>query len=275
MRLEASSDTTALSYWLNWRVVLCAAWVLMPTVISSLTRRKYECLDQLKSDIGESQQDRAWISHEDKAWRTCLKEIHPIWLLAYRVIAFCLLLGTIVVKVVVNGGLIFFYYTQLHLVKPFILLVVLIPVSLCTRTNCESLLSVYECYQYNLISIGDLNDHGLYLPLTYREITNKSKGRSVSDSREGNCVFQVAGICSYVFEVIFQMNDGAVMLTDSVYWFIIFPCPSPFLDLSSPYAPLWYFLMALIHVPCYGIFALIVHIKLYLLSKWFPLSYQF
>ncbi|KAG7981987.1 hypothetical protein I3843_04G026000 [Carya illinoinensis] len=251
MRLEASSDNTALSYWLNWRVVLCAAWVLMPT------------------------QDRAWISHEDKAWRTCLKEIHPIWLLAYRVIAFCLLLGTIVVKEVVNGGLIFFYYTQLHLVKPFILLVVLIPVSLCTRTNYESLLSVYECYQYNLISSGDLNDHGLYLPLTYREITNKSKGRSVSDSREGNCVFQVAGICSYVFEVIFQMNDGAVMLTDSVYWFIIFPCPSPFLDLSSPYAPLWYFLMALIHVPCYGIFALIVHIKLYLLSKWFPLSYQF
>ncbi|KAG6716040.1 hypothetical protein I3842_04G027300 [Carya illinoinensis] len=263
MRLEASSDTTALSYWLNWRVVLCAAWVLMPT------------------------QDRAWISHEDKAWRTCLKEIHPIWLLAYRVIAFCLLLGTIVVKVVVNGGLIFFYYTQLHLVKPFILLVVLIPVSLCTRTNYESLLSVYECYQYNLISSGDLNDHGLYLPLTYREITNKSKGRSVSDSREGNCVFQVAGICSYVFEVIFQMSANMhtlnarvplLRISFFVLWtgaFVLFQCPSPFLDLSSPYAPLWYFLMALIHVPCYGIFALIVHIKLYLLSKWFPLSYQF
>uniref|UniRef100_A0A7N2QZS6 Uncharacterized protein n=1 Tax=Quercus lobata TaxID=97700 RepID=A0A7N2QZS6_QUELO len=137
------------------------------------------------------------------------------------------------------------------------------------------------------------------------------------------------------------MNAGAVMLTDSVYWCIIFPflttqdynlniitvnmhtlnavlllgdtalnclvisrvplyrisffviwtgvyvivqwiihaCvsiwwPYPFLDLSSPYAPLWYLLIASMHIPCYGVFSLIVELKHYLLSKRFPESYQ-
>uniref|UniRef100_A0A803QJ03 Reverse transcriptase Ty1/copia-type domain-containing protein n=1 Tax=Cannabis sativa TaxID=3483 RepID=A0A803QJ03_CANSA len=132
------------------------------------------------------------------------------------------------------------------------------------------------------------------------------------------------------------MNAGAVMLTDSVFWFIIVPfltikdynlsfmnvnlhsfnailllgdtalnclqvpafritffilwtgafvifqwiihaCvsfwwPYPFLDLSSPYAPVWYLLVAVMHIPCYGSFVLIVKMKRYLLTKWFPLS---
>lgn len=212
--------------------------------------------------------------------------------------------------------------------------------------SCGSLLSVYGCYQYHLISSRDLDvrhvgrdaEHGSYVPLTYRERTHIHKARSVSGSREENCFFQAAAVCSYVFEVLFQMNAGAVMLTDCVYWFIIFPVltindynlnvmtvnmhtlnavlllgdtalnclrvpffrisffilwtgvfiifqwiihafvsirwPYPFLDLSSPYAPLWYLLMAVMHLPCYGSFALIVKVKLYLLSKWFPLSYQ-
>ncbi|KAJ8750100.1 hypothetical protein K2173_014015 [Erythroxylum novogranatense] len=50
--------------------------------------------------------------------------------------------------------------------------------------------------------------------------------------------------------------------------------PYPFLDLSSPYAPLWYLLMALLHLPCYGIFLLIVKLKHHMLSKWFPLYYH-
>ncbi|XP_059451778.1 uncharacterized protein LOC132182526 [Corylus avellana] len=45
--------------------------------------------------------------------------------------------------------------------------------------------------------------------------------------------------------------------------------PYPFLDLSSPYAPIWCLLMALMHLPYYGIFALIVKVQLYLLSKLF------
>uniref|UniRef100_A0A2N9HXN2 Uncharacterized protein n=1 Tax=Fagus sylvatica TaxID=28930 RepID=A0A2N9HXN2_FAGSY len=268
---EVTADITTLSYWLNWRVLLCAVWVLMPMVIASFMIWKYESLDHLKSDRGETQQDKNQIPHYCKAWRPCLKEVHPIWLLAFRLFAFCLLLGTLIVKVVVNGAVIFYYYTQ----------------------------------DLNVHHVGTDEEQGSYVPLTFGETTNISKDRRVSDPQEKNCVFQAAGILSYVFEVMFQMNAGAVMLTDSVYWCIIFPfltikdydlnvmtvnmhtlnavlllgdaalnclrvpffrisffvlwtgvyvivqwiihtCvsiwwPYPFLDLSSPYAPLWIF----------------------------------
>ncbi|KAJ6796109.1 Uncharacterized protein M6B38_221965 [Iris pallida] len=37
--------------------------------------------------------------------------------------------------------------------------------------------------------------------------------------------------------------------------------PYPFLELANPWAPLWYFCMALVHIPCYGIYVLIVKAK--------------
>jgi hypothetical protein len=112
MQLEVTADTTALSYWLHWRVLLCAVWVVTSMFVALLMIWKYEYLDRLKYDRVETQLDINQISCDNKAWRPCLKGIHPIWLLAFRIIAFCLLLGTLVAKVLVNGGHIFFYYTQ-------------------------------------------------------------------------------------------------------------------------------------------------------------------
>lgn len=43
------------------------------------------------------------------------------------------------------------------------------------------------------------------MPLTFDETTNISKDRRVSDPQDKNCVFQAAGILSYVFEVMFQV----------------------------------------------------------------------
>ncbi|XP_024975844.1 uncharacterized protein LOC112513720 isoform X2 [Cynara cardunculus var. scolymus] len=50
--------------------------------------------------------------------------------------------------------------------------------------------------------------------------------------------------------------------------------PYPFLDLSMEYAPLWYLIVALLHLPCYSIFYLVVKLKHYTLSRWFHQSYQ-
>ncbi|XP_039047425.1 uncharacterized protein LOC120187902 [Hibiscus syriacus] len=178
-------------------------------------------------------------------------------------------------------------------------------------------------------------EQGYYTPLTNRK--DKNVLRKALNPQEKCNLSQAAGISSYLFQVIFQTNAGAVMLTDLIYWCLIFPfltiedytlnfmtvklhtlnvilllgdtalnslwfpwfrisyfvlwtgafvifhwilhaCvsiwwPYPFLDLSSPNAPLWYGLLAIMHIPCYGIFALIVKTKHYLLSKWFPQSY--
>ncbi|XWS32747.1 hypothetical protein CRYUN_Cryun22dG0016100 [Craigia yunnanensis] len=68
-----------------------------------------------------------------------------------------------------------------------------------------------------------------------------------------------------------KMNDPASWIIHacvSIWW------PYPFLGLSSPIAPLWYCFLAFMHLPCNGLFALIVNTKHYLLSKWFPQSYR-
>ncbi|XP_073113688.1 uncharacterized protein [Elaeis guineensis] len=46
--------------------------------------------------------------------------------------------------------------------------------------------------------------------------------------------------------------------------------PYPFLELATPWAPLWYFCMALIHIPCYALYWLIVKAKNTFLPKVFP-----
>lgn len=53
------------------------------------------------------------------------------------------------------------------------------------------------------------------LTLTYREATNLSKARRVSDPQGKNRVFQAAGILSYVFEVLFQVAC-LLRITESV-----------------------------------------------------------
>nr|GMD22045.1 uncharacterized protein LOC109182898 isoform X1 [Ipomoea batatas] len=49
--------------------------------------------------------------------------------------------------------------------------------------------------------------------------------------------------------------------------------PYPFLDLSTPWAPLWYFALALVHIPCYGIYVLLIKLKDGILSRMFAEAY--
>ncbi|KAK3032106.1 hypothetical protein RJ639_036320 [Escallonia herrerae] len=245
-----------------------------------------------------------------------MKEIRPVYLMAFRIIAFSLLLGTLIAEVVVYGGGINYYYTQwtLTLVTVYF--------------GFGSLFSIYGCFQSQIKCsarhLAEDAEKGSYVPLTCGGNYNGSKLlRDSNQQGQGkSSILQVDVICGNAFQVMFQMTAGAVMLTDCVYWSLIFPfltildydvnivspyrltvlahslnmicllgetalnClwilhafvsigwPYPFLELSSPYAPLWYLLVAVLHVPCYGMFAVAVKIKYFLLSRWFPESYQ-
>lgn len=49
--------------------------------------------------------------------------------------------------------------------------------------------------------------------------------------------------------------------------------PYPFLELATPWAPAWYIAMAVVHVPCYFLYWLLVKAKNSFFPKWFPHAY--
>lgn len=209
------SDTTALSYWLNWRVLVCGIWVSASMIIAAFIIWKYENWNhakcKLKHDRRGAQEQLPQLSYDDGAWRTCLKQIHPIWLLAFRVISFALFLAILIIDVVGHGAAILFYYTQ------WTFTLVTIYFGLGTA------LSIYGCcqrhkirMQFHVSRVGIDSVEESNLPLSHGEETCIVV-RTEDFCRSG------AGVWGFIFQVIFQVIAGAVVLTDCIYWSVIFP----------------------------------------------------
>ena len=108
-----TAKTNTQSYWLNWRVLLCAIWILVSVIFSTLLLWKYERLRKpARNGSRVTQQETSATLYEDETWRPCLKGIHPAWLMAFRVVAFIMLLVLLIINATVDGGSIFYYYTQ-------------------------------------------------------------------------------------------------------------------------------------------------------------------
>ncbi|XP_077253593.1 uncharacterized protein LOC143892685 isoform X2 [Tasmannia lanceolata] len=330
-----TADTNTPQYWLNWRVLLCGIWVLSSMVAASFLIWKYEGSksNTVEHDMGETQHEIKDSLYEDESWRPCLKDVDPAWLLAFRIIAFLTLLALLSANVFIDGGGIFYFYTQ----WTFLLVTIYF--------GLGSSLSMYGCYQIRHKVGGDKvrlmtldTERGTYVAPMLDGNANECRTTKSSVHQEEHCIRQTAGIWGYVLQIVYQTSAGAVFLTDIVFWLIIFPfltvkdyslnfllvgmhsinavfllgdaalnclrfpwfrisyfvlwtatyvifqwvihaCvsmwwPYPFLDLSSAYAPIWYLSVALLHVPCYAIFALLIKMKHFLFSRWFPQSYQ-
>ncbi|CAK9182762.1 unnamed protein product [Ilex paraguariensis] len=327
-----AADTTNPSYWLNWRFLLCAIWILTSMIVAALVIWKYEGFNKLKSRRRDVHQETVGSLYRDEAWRACLKAIHPAWLLAYRVIAFSVLLAMLVANVVIDGGDIFYFYTQwtFALVTFYFGLGLLLSIYGCS-TSCKEVGSD----RVDLVSSDA--EQGTYMAPALGGYENQHDIPVSLNSHSEPHVRKAADPWGYAFQIIFQMCAGAVILTDCVFWFVIYPfltdddykldflivgmhsmnavflfgdvilnclrfpffriayfvlwtctfvifqwiihaCvsmwwPYSFLDLSSPYAPLWYLAVGLLHLPCYCIFTLIIRIKNLCLSRSFPESH--
>ncbi|KAH7864678.1 hypothetical protein Vadar_032528 [Vaccinium darrowii] len=63
-----------------------------------------------------------------------------------------------------------------------------------------------------------------------------------------------------------------------IFQWVIHACgysmwPYPFLELSTPWAPLWYFCLAVVHIPCYGLYSLLIRAKISIFSRFFPQAF--
>ncbi|XP_071915648.1 uncharacterized protein [Coffea arabica] len=217
MRLMVTDDTTTLSYWLNWRVLLCAILVLTPMAVAFYLIWKYERPTKDSCSDREALHDeRSRILWNDEAWRPCLKEIPPSFLMVYRVIAFCLLLVALSFDVAVHGGELFYYYTQ----WTFTLVTIYF--------GLGSVLSLYGFCKDNRMNnkvndrIVEDTEKGLYMPLACEGTSNGKVGGNLDYKGKSNTPCSAALWCN-LFQILFQMTAGAVMLTDSVYWVVIFP----------------------------------------------------
>ncbi|CAH9138198.1 unnamed protein product [Cuscuta epithymum] len=283
-----TSATNTPGYWLNWRFLVSAIWVFAAMVSSALIILRYEGSSKSTNQEGEDQQEKVRTFHKDDVWKTCNESIHPVWLLTYRVIVLLVLLGLLFADAVLHGIGIFYFYTQWTL----------------------TLVTFY-------FGVGSLQS--IYGMKSSKDLASEIENSDVESSIGG-----------YAAQIIFQMCSGAVVLTDIVFWLIIYPfltdsdyqlhfldvclhsvnavfllgevalnrlsfpffriayfllwtcgfvifqwiihmCvsmrwPYSFLDLSSPYAPLWYLGVGALHFPCFFVFALIIRAKNYLLS---------
>lgn len=284
---------------------------------------KYETFTMSKTRRRRNGLETIGYFDRDEAWRTCCKAIHPVWLLAVRMIAFLVLLTLLSFDIFIDGGHIFYYYT----LWTFALVTLYFAIG--------SAFSIYGCF-YCCNEVD--NDRADTADLDLERVTSTfAENADLSDmtinlvSREEPSVCRSADICGFVFQVIFQICAGAVMLTDIIFWFVIYPFFTPkdyklnflevsmhslnavfliadimlnclrfpffriayfvqftsvyvifqwtihacvsmkwpyqFLDLSSPYAPIWYLANGLVQLPGYGIIFLIVRTKHVCLSR--------
>lgn len=107
-----TTETNTLSYWMNWRFFVCALFLAIVMVVAALLIWKYEGFKRPKPGSRDDSQDSVGSLYEDELWRTCVKGIHPAWLLAYRTLAFAVLFALILSDAVTSGGSIFLFYTQ-------------------------------------------------------------------------------------------------------------------------------------------------------------------
>ncbi|KAA8549035.1 hypothetical protein F0562_000719 [Nyssa sinensis] len=64
-----------------------------------------------------------------------------------------------------------------------------------------------------------------------------------------------------LWSAVYVVFQWVLHACGSTWW------PYPFLELSTPWAPLWYLGLALVHIPCYGLYMLLIKAKSSIFSR--------
>ncbi|KAL7587671.1 hypothetical protein Lser_V15G41461 [Lactuca serriola] len=294
----------SLEYWLRWQVPVCALIFLLPTLVS------------LRFIITKNNTHTTKTQH---LWISCWRNLHPRWILLYRLFSFVSMGYLLYQTVLAFGPFVFYFYTQ----WTFCLVMVYFALG--------TIISAHGCWMH-------FKEPPLPNQNQERDKFLKKDSSSFKDNEASNSINlqfnQEAGFWGNLMQNVYQTCAGAVVLTDLVFWCLLLPfqsgdgfkltlligcmhslnavfllldsalnslqftwhgltyfvlwssayiifqwvmhacCftwwPYPFLEIATPWAPMWYFGIALVHLPCYGLYVWLVKVKASMLSKMFP-----
>ncbi|XP_023907506.2 uncharacterized protein LOC112019214 [Quercus suber] len=290
-RLEMSiwDDT---QYWVQWQVPVCAFIIAAPAVLALRFVKKLKAQPLNYADL----------------WTPCWKNFSPVWLLYYRAFAFVCLAWMLYEMVAFAGAFCFFFYTQwtFALVMVYFALGTIVSAYGCRLSskkphskNGDSAESVQRELEEIQQKVGLW---GYLMLITYQTCAGAVMLTDIVFwcilvpfllGDQFSITLLIGGIHS--LNAVFLILDTALnrlpLLWSGFAYFVLWSClyvtfqwviracgfykwwPYPFLELNTPWAPIWYFSLALVHVLCYWIYVQIEKMKISVLPRLFPQAF--
>ncbi|KAM1718398.1 hypothetical protein ACFX11_026112 [Malus domestica] len=290
----SEGEVPVLGYWLQWQVLVCALIIAAPATVALKFAWKGKPEPPLKSV---------------ELWGTCWRTLDPLWLLFYRAFAFVLMAKLLFDMTSQFGLFTLVFYTQwtFALVMLYFGLGTIISAHGCwvgrssyrddqikgkvkpksnqARNAIQQragffgnlMLIIYQTCA-GAVMLTDIVFWCLILPfLTSMEfqltfligaIHALNAVFLIVDTALNRLPFSKLGFAYFaLFGVIYISFQWLIHAFGIKWW------PYPFLELNTPLAPLWYFGLAVWHIPCYWIYSLIINSKVSILPRLFPRSF--
>ncbi|XP_042390830.1 uncharacterized protein LOC121982038 isoform X3 [Zingiber officinale] len=230
-----------LAYWLRWQVAVCLVVLAVPAAVS----------------VSVISSGRADPLRSSDLWLSCWKKASRFWLLGFRVVSLSILCFLLWQVLLLDRVFAFYFYTQ----WTFLLVI------------------IYFLTSAGAVVLTDIVFWGLLVPFLTDE----------------HFKLDLLTGCMHTLNFIFLLLDTTLNSLPFPWfrmaYFVLWSCiyvifqwilhacgfswwPYPFLELSTSWAPLWYLCLGLLHIPCYGIYALIVSAKNSLFSRIFHHAYR-
>ncbi|XP_059659249.1 uncharacterized protein LOC132306067 isoform X2 [Cornus florida] len=238
-------------------------------------------------------------------WTSCWRGLHPLWLLGLRFVSCVVLAGFLAADIITYDTTIFVYYTE----WTFALVIIYFAIgTVVSAHGCvlyyysrkppsdngergEFLkMDVGESISTNAATSRGKNFRGSIKLQSHYYDEEEMRQRAGFWGYLMQTAYQLMG-CMHTLNAVFLLLDTSVnslpfpwfRLSYFVLWsccyvifqWVIHACgfpwwPYPFLELSTSWAPVWYLCLAVVHIPCYGLYSLLARAKNSIFSRLFP-----
>ncbi|KAI3936853.1 hypothetical protein MKW92_033563 [Papaver armeniacum] len=289
-------NESGFNYWFQWQVPVCALIIIIPPIISLVLIYKSKKSPLNVYDL----------------WVPCWRNLNPIWMLIYRASVVFIMSCFLSVVINIHGAFAFYFYTQwtFSLVILYFVLGTIFSAQGCwvylktskaeNEESSEFLKRERDEAESNAMASSGLNKGVNKLMKIHHDCVGSKQNAGfwgylmLTVYQTGAGAVLLTDIVFWCILVPFLTADtfrvtppfysfGLVYFliwsgAYTVFQWILHACgftwwPYPFLELSTPWAPLWYFALTLVHFPCYSIYILLANAKLSIFPKMFPHAY--